>query len=57
MAAKRKTPGMKNMGNRELYTAMLGKRLSNAAGSHDNRPNRQRTRSTSKRVAISNSGW
>lgn len=57
MAAKRKTPGVKNMGNRDLYDAMFGKRTSNAAGSHDNRPNRQRTRSTSKRAALAASGW
>jgi hypothetical protein len=34
--------------NKERYHAMLGKRFSNAAGPHDPRPNRQRTRATAK---------
>lgn len=55
--AKKKTPGIPGMGNREQFDAMFAKRTSNAAGTHDARPNRERTRSTSKNAAIRNSGW
>jgi len=43
-------------GNRALYDAMMEKRRSSAASTHDNRPNRVRTRATAKRAAIRN-GW
>lgn len=55
--AKKKAPGLAGMGNRPQYDAMLGKRLSSAAGTHDVRPNRERTRATTKSAAIRNSGW
>jgi hypothetical protein len=54
MAAK--TVKFRATANPEYAAAMHGLRSSGAAGSHDNRPNRQRTRSTSKRQAIKN-GW
>lgn len=58
--SKRKSttkPGIAGMGNSEQYAAMFGKRLSSATMKHDTRPNRQRTRSTSKRAAIAHGGW
>ena len=59
MASKKntKTPKLAGMGNSELHAAMFAKRLSSAAGKHDARPNRQRTRSNAKRAAIRNGGW
>ena len=42
--------------NPELHKAMLGLRSSSAASPQDNRPNRQRTRATSKKAAI-RQGW
>ena len=57
MATKaKKTKGFANMGNRPMYEAITAKFSSGAAGSHDNRASRQRTRSTAKRAAV-NSGW
>lgn len=50
-------PGIAGMGNKELHAAMFGKRFGNATTKHDTRPNRQRTRSTSKRAAIAQGGW
>lgn len=38
--------------NEESHRAMMDKRSSNAAGTHDSRPNRERTRSNAKRKAI-----
>ena len=38
--------------NKAYIEAMREIRRSNAAGTHDNRPNRQRTRMTAKRIAI-----
>jgi len=52
----KKTKGFANMGNRPMYEAMTSKFTSGAAGTHDNRPKAERTRSTSKRSAINN-GW
>lgn len=51
-----KTPKFRAIANPEMAAAMRGLRSSNAATSHDNRPKRVRTRSNSKRAAISN-GW
>ena len=48
--------GFEAVRNEALHQAMVEKRRSSAAGSHDSRPNRQRTRSTAKRQAIS-TGW
>lgn len=42
--------------NPELAQAMQEKRRSNAAGSHDPRPHRQRSRHASKRAAIGDHG-
>jgi hypothetical protein len=47
---KRKPPVM--TGNRELAVAMQEKRRSHAAGVHDSRPRRQRSRADSKRAAV-----
>lgn len=38
--------------NEKLYRAMVELRRSNAAGKHDPRPNRQRSRADAKRAAI-----
>lgn len=54
--AKKATAGMAGMGNDKMYAAICGQYSSNAGGTHDNRPKRERTRSSSKRSAI-NSGW
>jgi hypothetical protein len=56
MAKNTKPKGLPNMGNRPMYEAMVSKFTSNAGGTHDARPKRERTRSTSKRNAIK-SGW
>ena len=48
--------GFEPVRNEALHQAMTEKRRSSAAGTHDARPNRQRTRSTAKRQAIRN-GW
>jgi hypothetical protein len=45
-----------DMGNRPMYDGIVSKYTSGAAGSHDNRPKRERTRSSSKSSAIK-SGW
>ncbi len=55
-AKARKTPGIAGQGNFEQWAAMQGKRSSNAAQPHDNRPKRSRTRSTSRKQAIA-AGW
>lgn len=47
---KRKPPA--KVGNLELAKAMQEKRRSHAAGPHDSRPHRQRSRADSKRAAI-----
>lgn len=52
MAKKRKIKNKPGMGNEALYHAMLEKRRSNAAGSHDNRPHRERSREAAKKAAI-----
>jgi hypothetical protein len=49
MAKKKKTQGIEN---KPYIEAMREIRKSNAAGTHDNRPNRQRTRSTAKSFAL-----
>jgi len=54
MAAK--TPKYRAVANPEMAAAMRGLRRSSAAQPHDNRPNRARTRSASKRAAV-RSGW
>ena len=54
MAAK--AAKFKGTENKAYIEGMRELRRSSAAGSHDSRPNRQRTRSTSKRAAIRN-GW
>ncbi len=41
-----------SVGNPALAQAMREKRRSNAAGSHDSRPHRQRSRSARRAVAI-----
>lgn len=51
-----KTAKFKGIENKPYIEGMREIRRSNAAGTHDNRPNRQRTRSTAKRQAIRN-GW
>lgn len=51
-----KTEKYKGIENKAYIEGMREIRRSNAAGTHDNRPNRQRTRSTAKRQAIRN-GW
>jgi hypothetical protein len=40
------------VGNLDLAKAMQEKRRSNAAGTHDSRPHRQRSRADSKRAAV-----
>jgi hypothetical protein len=57
MAAKKNAKKVKGNANPDYIIAMRGIRLSSAAGTHDNRTNRQRTRSTAKRASINNSGW
>ena len=51
-----KTPKFKGVENKPYIEGMREIRRSNAAGSHDSRPPRQRTRSTAKRQAIK-TGW
>jgi hypothetical protein len=51
-----KTVKFKGIENKAYIEGMREIRRSNAAGSHDSRPNRQRTRSTAKRQAIKQ-GW
>lgn len=51
-----KAPKFRPTANPELAAAMRDLRRSSAASSHDNRPNRTRTRSNAKRAAI-RSGW
>lgn len=48
--------GFEAVRNENYYTEMAAKRSSSAAGSHDSRPNRERTRASSKRAAIKQ-GW
>ena len=43
--------------SREHLLAVQGRRGSSAAGGHDSRPKRQRTRSASKSRAIADSRW
>jgi hypothetical protein len=54
MAAK--TTKFKGVENKPYIEGMREIRRSNAAGSHDSRPPRQRTRDTAKRQAIK-AGW
>jgi hypothetical protein len=54
--AATKTTKFRATANPEYAAAMHGLRSSSAASPQDNRPNRQRTRSTAKRQAIKN-GW
>jgi hypothetical protein len=51
-----KTVKFKGVENKPYIEGMREIRRSNAAGSHDSRPPRQRTRSTAKRQAIKH-GW
>jgi hypothetical protein len=55
--AKAKSTKVKGNANPDYIIAMRGIRSSSAAGTHDNRTNRQRTRSNAKRASINNSGW
>lgn len=47
-----KAQKFKGTENKAYIEGMRELRRSNAAGTHDNRPNRQRTRATAKRAAI-----
>lgn len=47
----------KHAANPEQHQAICAQFSSNKAGTHDNRPKRQRTRASVKRVAIKNNGW
>jgi hypothetical protein len=49
---KKKNPTHKGIENKPYIEAMREIRKSNAAQPHDNRPNRERTRSTIKAKAI-----
>jgi len=49
---KKKNPTHKGIENKPYIEAMREIRKSNASGTHDNRPNRERTRSTAKNKAI-----
>ena len=49
---KKKNPTHKGIENKPYIEAMREIRRSSAAGTHDNRPNRERTRATSKAKAI-----
>jgi hypothetical protein len=49
---KKKNPTHKGIENKPYIEAMREIRKSNAATPHDNRPNRERTRSTAKNKAI-----
>ena len=49
---KKKNPTHKGIENKPYIEAMREIRKSNAAQPHDNRPNRERTRSTAKNKAI-----
>lgn len=49
---KKKNPTHKGIENKPYIEAMREIRKSNASGTHDNRPNRLRTRSTVKNQAI-----
>jgi len=52
MAKKKKTPGIAGMGNEPMYRALVAGYTSNAGGTHDNRPNRERSRADAKRADI-----
>jgi hypothetical protein len=54
MAAK--TEKFRGVENHKYAVEMHGLRSSGAAGSHDNRPKRERTRSNTRRAAIKQ-GW
>lgn len=49
---KKKNPTHKGIENKPYIEAMRELRRSNAATTHDNRPNRERTRATVKNKAI-----
>jgi hypothetical protein len=49
---KKKNPTHKGIENKPYIEAMRELRKSNAATTHDNRPNRERTRATIKAKAI-----
>jgi hypothetical protein len=49
---KKQKPQTLTVGNRALAVAMQEKRRSHAAGSHDSRPHRQRSRASSRAAAI-----
>jgi hypothetical protein len=49
---KKKNPTHKGIENKPYIEAMREIRRSSAAGTHDNRPNRERTRATVKNKAI-----
>lgn len=56
MAKNTKASKFTPVANPEFAAAMRDLGRSSAASKHDNRPNRQRTRSNAKRQAIKN-GW
>jgi len=54
--AKAKSVKFKGTANPEYIAAMRGIRSSSAAGTHDNRPKRELSRSNAKKASINN-GW
>jgi hypothetical protein len=54
--AKNKNTKFKGTANPEYIAAMRELRSSSAAGTHDNRPKRERSRSAAKKVSITR-GW
>jgi len=54
---KAKTKKYQATANPAYIQAMREIRKSNASGTHDNRPNRQRTRATAKAKAIQDASW
>jgi hypothetical protein len=57
MANKKDRKKFTPTANPALAQGMREIAFSNKAGTHDNRPNRQRTRSTQKTAAINKNGW
>lgn len=50
--SKKQTKKNEKVGNPDLVAGLQSLRFGNAAGKHDTRPNRQRTRATQKARAI-----
>ena len=50
--SKKQTKKSEKVGNPDLVAGLQSLRFGNAAGKHDTRPNRQRTRATQKARAI-----